>query len=96
MSRVLTVGFEFQDIFYYSLIRVKELAGETEYQITIMNEKLQTVLSGNDILKEKDGHLKIQIPESGNLQDLKIKVAEALSTLLDMPLEKELMLDKFY
>ena len=96
MNRILTIGFEFHEIFYYSLIRVKKIAGETQYRITVINKTLQRLLFGNNIIKEKNGHLNIEVPEDEKKEELKLTIAEALSRLLNMPLEKELSFDKFY
>ena len=96
MSRILTVGFEFHDIFYYSLVNVKEIEGETQYKITVMNGDLEKMLLRNNIIKEKNGYLYIEISEDKNHDELKLKIAEALSAFLKLPLQKKLKMDKIY
>jgi len=95
MNRILTIGFEFREMFYYSLITVKEMADETEYRITVMNGKLEKMLFGHNIIKEKNQVLYIEVSEDAKQDELKLSIAESLSSLLRMPLQKELN-DKFY
>ena len=90
MDKLLTVGFEFFENLYFSLIRVKRKNDLNEYQITVMNGDLERLLYGNHIIREINGCLQIEVSEK-NLQELlKLKIAEALSQLLDIPLIKKL------
>lgn len=96
MGKVLTVGFEFQEGFYYSLIHIKQILDETVYKITVMNGNLERMLFGNNIIHEKEGHLYIEVSEHTETDDLKLAIAEALSALLNMPLDREVKSDTFY
>ena len=87
MSRMLTLGFEFEDSFYYSVILVKDNAVSIEYKITVMDGKLQALLTGDNVIKEKDGQLNYELPKGQKLKDLKLKIAEALGVLLHMPIQ---------
>ena len=89
MSRMLTVGFDYKDNFYYSIILVKESAAETEYKITVMNGDLQSQLTGNNTIKQKDGQLDIDSKQCENLKPLKTKIAQALGQLLQLPISNE-------
>lgn len=86
MSRMLTVGFDFEDSFYYSVILVKERGEETEYKITVMNGALELLLTGNNIITEKDGQLNIKLPQANKIKALKLKIGEALGLLLRLPI----------
>jgi hypothetical protein len=87
MQDLLTIGFEFKDDFYYSLIRVKEKEESVDYQVTVMNGDLEKLLYGNHIIKKTNGCLRIEIEEPTEQEMLKVSIAEALSTFLDVPLE---------
>ncbi len=96
MNHILTVGFEFDDIFYYSLVRVKESDSETEYKITVMNGTLERLLLGNNVIRKKNSHLNIEMLEYSKQEQLKLAIAEALGTLLNKTLERDSKSDKFY
>ena len=87
MGKMLTVGFDFEDSFYYSIILVKERLGETEYKITVMNRSLELLLKGNNIMIEKEGRLNITLPESNKIKALKLTIGNALGLLLGLPLQ---------
>jgi hypothetical protein len=93
MSTLLTVGFEFMEEFYYSLIRVKNKEGFNEYQITVMNGKLESILYGNHILKEEDGYLLLDDTSEDPQGKLKLTIAEALGKFLNLPVQKN---DRIY
>lgn len=94
MMNILTVGFEFRNVFYYSLIRVKEKETGTDYQVTVMNGKLEKLLYGNHIIKERDGSLLVEVTDTTEQEQLKITIAEALSKFLHIPMEKKISLSK--
>ncbi|MEO5995554.1 MAG: hypothetical protein ABIN89_02565 [Chitinophagaceae bacterium] len=87
MSDLLTIGFDFKNTFYYSLIRVKEKEPGIDYQVTVMNGNLEKLLYGNHIIKKVDGYLRIEMAEPTEQEMLKVSIAEALSTFLNIPLE---------
>ena len=87
MSKMLTVGFDFENSSYYSVILVKENLDEKEYKITVMNGVLQQLLTGNNIITEKNGALNLKLPEGEKIKDLKLKIGEALGLLLQLPIQ---------
>jgi hypothetical protein len=90
MLNLLTVGFEFRDVFYYSLIRVKDKAVGTDYEITVMNGKLEKLLYGNHVIKQRNGCLVVEVTEPTEQGLLKQSIAEALSNFLHVPLEQKM------
>lgn len=90
MINLLTVGFEFRDTFYYSLIRVKENNLGTDYQITVMNGNLEKLLYGNHVIKERKGFLQMDANETTEQEMLKVSIAEALSKFLHIPIERHI------
>lgn len=86
MSRMLTVGFDFENTSYCSIVLVKETAGQTEYKITVMNGDLQDLLTGNNVITEKDGLLNMQLPEAIKSKALKFAIGKALGQLLQIPI----------
>ena len=87
MTKLLTIGFDFMEQFYYSLIRVKERENFNEYEITVMNGTLEKLLYGNHVIREKNGYLQVLTSTNTDQGKLKVKIAEALSTFLQVPLE---------
>ena len=90
MDRLITVGFEFCEKIYQSIIRVKVKKGFNEYKITIMNGDLEKLLYGNHVIKEINGFLQIEIIEHTSQELLKLKIGEALSKLIGIPLNSKL------
>ncbi len=88
MVNLLTVGFEFKDTFYYSLVRVKEKAAGTDYEITVMNGNLEKLLYGNHVIKERNGRLHVEIADSTEQEILKATIGEALGKFLHLPVEQ--------
>ena len=95
MSNLFTVGFECLEGFYYSLIRLEKKEDRTEYQITVMNGNFEKLLYDNNIIKELNGSLHIEVSNNPE-EELKIKLAEALSDFFKVPLEKDVKYDKIY
>jgi hypothetical protein len=87
MTKLLTIGFDFMEHFYYSLIRVKERENFNDYEITVMNGTLEKLLYGNHVIREKNGYLQVQTNTNTDQGKLKVKIAEALSNFLHVPLE---------
>lgn len=90
MNKFLTVGFEFYEKLYHSLIMIKKKKGYKIYQITVMNGDLEKLLYGNHIIREINGCLQVEISENNKQGMLKLKIAEALSKLLAIPLKSKL------
>jgi hypothetical protein len=88
MTKLLTIGFDFMENFYYSLIRVKERETCKEYEITVMNGTLERLLYGNHVIREKNGYLQVQTSDNTDQCKLKFQIAEALSKFLQVPLEQ--------
>lgn len=89
MFNLLTVGFEFNDSFYYSLIRVKPKTSGTDYEITVMNGDLEKLLYGNHVIKQRDNYLEYELLETNEQGLLKLAIANALSKFLKVPLERK-------
>ena len=86
MTNGLTIGFEFLENFYYSLVEVKESDGYTEYEIRLMDNRLTRLLNEDHVIREKDGYLQMRVPENDSMATFRIKVAESLSQFLRKPL----------
>ena len=89
MYKLLTIGFDFLEDFYYSFIRVNEQEGHTEYQITVMNGKLEKLLHGNHIINEINGYLHIDFHGDKEHEKFLLRIAEALSDFLKIPLRSQ-------
>lgn len=81
---MLTLKFEYQDIGYEALIRVKTKETGTEYHITIMNGELEKVLYGHHIITEENGSLQAGVIPDAETAHLKNKVMEALDEWLSL------------
>ena len=88
MTKFLTIGFDFMENVYSSLIRVKERENFNDYEITVMNGTLEKLLYGNHVIREKNGYLQLLTNTNTEQGRLKIKIAEALSNFLQIPLEQ--------
>lgn len=86
MKNGLTIGFEFLEDFYYSLVEVKELDGCTEYEIMLMDNRMTRLMNEDHVIREKDGYLQLAKQENDKQEGLKIKVAESLSAFLHKPI----------
>ncbi len=88
MNRFLVIGFDFCKSFYYSLILCKAKSDGTEYRITVMNGDIEKQLCNNNIIKEINGCLQIEL--SGNkLQDhIKTEIAKALGKIIGKPVKE--------
>jgi len=93
MFTILTVGFEFNDNFYYALIRVKPKAPGVDYEVTVMNGNLEKLLYGNHVIEQKNDQLEIEAAYTTEQGLLKIAIAEALSRFLKIPLQKKVTMD---
>ncbi len=89
MVNLLTVGFEFKENFYYSLIRVKPKAAGIDYEITVMNGSLEMLLYGNHVIKQRNDRLEVEAVKITDQELLKIAIAEALSEFLKIPIESK-------
>lgn len=92
MSNIITIRFNFLEHMYSFLARYKIQDNITEYHITVMDGTLEKLLYGNHIIKEKNGFLQIEISENNEQEKLKLKIGEALSEYLNLPLKKLLSL----
>jgi hypothetical protein len=83
MGNLLTIGFDFQEHSYLSLVRVKEKEGFMEYQVTVMNGELEKQLYGHHILREINGFLHVIAPAiQENLRLLQYTIAKAIGMFL--------------
>jgi hypothetical protein len=89
MHRLLTIGFEFLEDFYYSLIKVNEENGHKEYQVTVMNGKLEKMFYASHIINEINGHLQVDLHGYKEQEKFILRIAEALSDFLKIPLSIE-------
>ncbi|MEJ7738780.1 MAG: hypothetical protein WKF97_15250 [Chitinophagaceae bacterium] len=79
MSKILSLGFQFDETHYSFLAHVKEKDNRTEYHITVMNGELEKVLYGDHVILEINGQLQIESPSENNKQQaLKHQIAESL------------------
>ncbi|MEO6915438.1 MAG: hypothetical protein ABI151_07055 [Chitinophagaceae bacterium] len=86
MKNELTIGFEFLEDFYYSLVEVKESDGYTEYEIRLMDDRLTRLINEDHVIREKDGYLQLPVRENDSMLALKRKGAESLSQFLRKPM----------
>jgi hypothetical protein len=89
MYKLLTIGFEFLEDFYYSLIKVNEKDGHTEYQVTVMNGKLEKMFHAGNIFNEINGYLQVDLHGDKEHEKFILRIAEALSDFLKIPLSVE-------
>ena len=82
----LSVEFDFKGAHYKSLIRVVDRNNCREYHIKILNRKLEKLLYGNHIVKERDGSLHADVSDEHMEQaELKLVIASELSNHLKKP-----------
>lgn len=86
MNKFLVIGFEFCETFYYSLILCKPQSDCKEYRITVMNGDLEKLLCSNNIIREINGSLQMEISQNKQQQLVKIAIANALSKFIGIPL----------
>ena len=60
-----------------------------------MSANFEKLLFDNNLIRETNGSLHIEISNNPQ-EELKIKLAEALSDFFKVPLEKDLKFDKIY
>lgn len=88
MNKFLVIPFEFRHATYYSLILCKANSECTEYRITVMNGDLEKLLLGNNVIKEIDGSLHLDIPNDEPQGSLKTEIAKSLVRVLKIPLKE--------
>ena len=88
MSEIITINFAFLEDIYYFLARYKIKDDLREYYITVMDGDLEKLLYGNHVIREQNGYLQIEIFENSEQERLKVKIAEALSDFLKVPLTR--------
>jgi hypothetical protein len=62
-----------------------------EYQVTVMNGKLESILYGDHVIKEENGFLLLEDITEDQQGKLKLTIAEALGKFLNIPLHKKMM-----
>lgn len=88
MNRFLVIGFELYTSFYYSLIMCKARAEGVEYRITVMNGDIERQLSNNNIIKEINGSLQIELSGNTIQNQIKREIAKALGKLIGKPVKE--------
>lgn len=88
MNRFLMLAFEYSNAIHYCLVRYKAQQKHNEYAITIMNGELEKVLFGNHVICERDGFLFLETAGNDVQRILKERIAEKLSTFLNIPLKR--------
>ena len=88
MNRFLVIGFELYKSFYYSLILCKAKNDGTEYRITVMNGDIEKQLCNNNIIKEKNGCLQIELSGNKIQNQIKAEIAKALGKLIGKPVRE--------
>ncbi len=94
MNRFLIIPFQFFEASYYSLIMCKAKNECTEYRITIMNGDLEKLLFGNNVIKEINGSLHLDISKDELQERLKMEIAKSLGKALEIPLAKSAVSDE--
>ena len=89
MHKLLTIGFDFLEDFYYSLIKVNEKDDHTEYQVTVMNGKLEKMFYAGHIFNQINGYLQVDLQGDKEHEKFILRIAEALSDFLKIPLSVE-------
>ena len=85
MARVLSLEFSFLHVIHSALIQVIEKPDKTEFHVTILNSELDKLLSGNNVIIEKNGLLQIDPPLRNHEQEnLKLAIKKALSEHLHL------------
>lgn len=82
MNRFLVVGFDYNESFYYSLILCKTKKDHTEYRITIMNGEIEKQLCNNNIIKEINDCLLIELFGNSVQNQLKTVIARQLGKII--------------
>ncbi len=86
MSKIMTINFDFLEHSYYFLAHHKIKGDLKEYYITVMDGSLEKILYGNHVIKEQDGSLLVEDSGYDEQYKLKVKITEALSEYLHVPL----------
>lgn len=85
MATVLSIGFEYHNRSYYTLIRVCQKDNAKEYHVTVMNGPLESLLYGCNIFTEKNGKLENEAalsPLSEEQTALRMTIGRALEHYL--------------
>lgn len=83
MGKLINIGFEFNGVFYYTLIHMRPKDGWNEYVVTVMNGKLERLLYGNHVIKEINGQVIEDVTaENTEQKRLKVEIAKALNEYL--------------
>ena len=88
MNRFLVIGFELYKSFYYSLILCKAKKDGAEYRITVMNGDIEKQLNNNNIIKEKNGFLQIELSGNQIQNQIKSEIGKALGKLIGKPIKE--------
>ena len=85
MLKLLSIGFTYQGVQNYTIIRVKEKDDHIEYHVTVMNGELEKILYGDHIIVEKAGKLEVQDEKEDSQQaKLKFEITNALKSYLTL------------
>jgi hypothetical protein len=80
------LSFDFRGCQYVAAIRVRQNTGITEFDITVLNWRLERLLYGNQIIKEVDGTLQANVVQENEEQaELKLIIAARLGEYLKEP-----------
>jgi hypothetical protein len=60
----------------------------TEYRITVMNGELEKLLFGNNVIREINGSLHLEISDNEPQGRLKMEIAKSLVKVLKIPLKE--------
>jgi hypothetical protein len=85
IMKKIIIAFEFRELHFDAVIRVRKNPGVREFYITVLNWELERLLYGNQVINEVDGVLQANVLEEKKDQtELKLSIACRLSEYLNM------------
>ncbi len=88
MNRFLVIRFELYESFYYSLILCKAKSVGPEYRVTVMDGEIEKHLCSNNIIKEVNGCLEVELSSNKLQNKIKAEIARALGKIIGKPVKE--------
>jgi len=88
MNRFLVIRFELYKSFYNSLILCKAKSDGPEYRVTVMDGEIEKQLCSNNIIKEINGCLQVDLSSNKLQNKIKSQVAKALGKIIGKPVKE--------
>ena len=88
MNRFLIISFEFCKLSYSSLILCKANSDGAEYRITVMNGELEKQMCSNNIIREINGCLQVELSGNKIQRQIKTAIAKALGKIIGKPVNE--------